>query len=929
MNNIIESLKILFREVNSEQVLNSSDKINISSKLGLVKAKEFVALFTDDVPLYYTNDEAEVVHALVQDSVKSAKLKLGVSSTANMPVKSGILSATDILYLPLYFADEKSVLTSINQEPICRYEHLLNWRMISYETGEDLFTTAFLASEELWQTYKRQDFDWRPLIKTDNERLTNILSKGLAENHYHLKGSSPHFDIAWFSLMNQVTGREKEYESFFDSEFLLSPKSRIRMDEEYLDMRTMILIAANIRYFFFNRKSFLKFDFLKYLHEIIRSKNSSLMRNYYLNQLQEKLNAEKMALNLSQTNEDHKRWQNLDYWISFPTKMNAATTLRTAQNETLKDYKGNRVLSGERRFMYEFFQGLYKEEDDFYQENAYLFYAYQLIKLQFRSEFVQLNNHVGFDNFNQYQDRKSAFIPSKSVYEEALYNLAINSVMKDQNLVSLECRIAPQESMSEYHKTIKKIDNYVENKEFFWKSTTRKIEGKTLKSDEKYFYTIHFIKDKDKNFEKIRDGREVLKTIPVLSYECRNQQKRLEVKKQAEALFKLRESNMSTSKRILAIDAANSEIGCRPEVFAQVFRYLRASPNSENTILLGREIYDRIGMTFHAGEDFIDIVDGLRAIDESIRFLGLTQGDRIGHALALGIVSSEYYHLKRCTLPCRKQDVLDNSVWLLAMMRKFGIEDQFISEKLRKIISDLHNYIYGNLPVINSVSPELLYDAWKLRGDDPEIYQVLGTLEKNEIGTKKMTVPISFTKWQNYQLGQLNHDEKNLRERPEICYLNYLYHYNADVKLKGYEAYELKVDERYIRVVESVQYEIQKIIAKKNIGIETNPSSNYVIGTFKRYSKHPIVRFNNYALNTDAVGEPKNLQLFVSINTDDQGVFATYLENEYALMALALEKEKDKDGNLRYTQTQIYEWLDKIRMMGIEQSFINRQLVSN
>ena len=42
------------------------------------------------------------------------------------------------------------------------------------------------------------------------------------------------------------------------------------------------------------------------------------------------------------------------------------------------------------------------------------------------------------------------------------------------------------------------------------------------------------------------------------------------------------------------------------------------------------------------------------------------------------------------------------------------------------------------------------------------------------------------------------------------------------------------------------------------------------------------------------------MQLSVSINTDDQGVFDTLLENEYALMALALKKKKDKDNHKIY-----------------------------
>lgn len=63
------------------------------------------------------------------------------------------------------------------------------------------------------------------------------------------------------------------------------------------------------------------------------------------------------------------------------------------------------------------------------------------------------------------------------------------------------------------------------------------------------------------------------------------------------------------------------------------------------------------------------------------------------------------------------------------------------------------------------------------------------------------------------------------------------------------------------------------------------------------------------------------MQLSVSINTDDQGVFDTLLENEYALMALALKKKKDKNNNKIYDIEDIYEWIDYVRKMGIEQSF--------
>ena len=53
------------------------------------------------------------------------------------------------------------------------------------------------------------------------------------------------------------------------------------------------------------------------------------------------------------------------------------------------------------------------------------------------------------------------------------------------------------------------------------------------------------------------------------------------------------------------------------------------------------------------------------------------------------------------------------------------------------------------------------------------------------------------------------------------------------------------------------------------------------------------------------------------------GVFDTLLENEYALMALALKKSKDEKRQELYDAEDIYKWIDYVREMGVEQVFIN------
>ena len=68
-------------------------------------------------------------------------------------------------------------------------------------------------------------------------------------------------------------------------------------------------------------------------------------------------------------------------------------------------------------------------------------------------------------------------------------------------------------------------------------------------------------------------------------------------------------------------------------MFAHAFRYLRE--------------FGGLGRTYHVGEDFYDLIDGLRAIDEAITFFELGKNDRLGHALALGVNPYDYYNHRR------------------------------------------------------------------------------------------------------------------------------------------------------------------------------------------------------------------------------------------------------------------------------------------
>lgn len=59
----------------------------------------------------------------------------------------------------------------------------------------------------------------------------------------------------------------------------------------------------------------------------------------------------------------------------------------------------------------------------------------------------------------------------------------------------------------------------------------------------------------------------------------------------------------------------------------------------------------------------------------------------------------------------------------------------------------------------------------------------------------------------------------------------------------------------------------------------------------------------------------------MSINTDDRGVFATSIHNEYSLVASAMSKIIDEDGTRVYSDEEIYNYLSRIMQNGNIQRF--------
>ena len=99
------------------------------------------------------------------------------------------------------------VLTFREEELVYRYKYLEIWNDVSAQVGADLFLADRYALADMRQyrpSVVRKEFEWKLHPDHENHRLNSILRKGVSDNHFHLNGSLPYFELSWISLMNAV-----------------------------------------------------------------------------------------------------------------------------------------------------------------------------------------------------------------------------------------------------------------------------------------------------------------------------------------------------------------------------------------------------------------------------------------------------------------------------------------------------------------------------------------------------------------------------------------------------------------------------------------------------------------------------------------------------------------------------------------------------
>ena len=470
-----------------------------------------------------------------------------------------------------------------------------------------------------------------------------------------------------------------------------------------------------------------------------------------------------------------------------------------------------------------------------------MFHHYMLLKGLIHRFLVMQTTQNSFPQFQMITDNPFRELVEKQ-YEERFKQLSGTSGKSYVRLI--EGRFSPKKTDVDTLALLSMVQDGFEKAK---KSTP-------LLNNAKLRLIAHFIKRPEGASEKM---------LPI-----RHNKLRQDLWMRASSLAMLLDNNLKAKDCVVGIDAAASELDAGPEVFAPIFRYMRTKGIKH--------------FTFHAGEDFRHLLSGIRTIYEAIDFLGLQEGDRIGHGTAIGIDPSLWIHRSGPSCILSQGEWLDNLVFVWWLIHK-GLLPQ-LCEKLPAIECEIQEYSYKIYRMY--CLPFLLVEAWKIRYYDPCAY-----LKPQGMREHDSYLPFS----------ERCHIKEKL-ENVEIMKIQQLYHAKHNCNGKGArfeydKLMELSVEHLFhaddLMLIQNVML---TLVAQKGIVIEALPTSNLRISYYNTLTEYHLNRW---------VTQNSIIKPHIVLGTDDPGIFYTNIYNEYSLAYKHLSQHANTTSIVSTTMEQL------------------------
>lgn len=788
------------------------------------------------------------------------------------------------------------------------------WNMLCSFVSPDFFMTLFIVESGAG---KEALYGQKVYISLPDKLLVKVLRKGMAENHLHFNAGFD-YETVWLNKMNLCN-------QLYTSRSISDPESIQNVEAAVFRLLSAIYFSGN--------KSG---DFISWIKEYKESAFISVMGMLYKGE-ENKLNMEQLSQTVWKILNEETVRNHVDYLI-----------------ETIFHPEVDLKTSSEFILLYECFQYMRKYPEDTGFANIFL--QYVRIKNNFIKMTQQSNLIPGLRNFQKYFNQMKQEERCAAGKDTMILDV-FHAQSKITGLKKLEIRITPDVEM-------KKLYNLDENRSlkeirealckqlfqlfrFYRQYILEDVVG--VQNTKKYLRKEQELIQKGMTYRNLI--KEVLKIhaekldkteIPVLGivfhfaksesiddisgYYCwrgmdycigNNTNHKFFLRERMAsvgiAIERLRIEFPLLNEYIVGVDAASDENAMEPWMFSQAFLKMRSRSVTRPVGIhqQNNSYYNiqNIGFTYHVGEDYRHIVSGLRHIDEVIEHFCYKSGDRLGHALALGINIHDWIRNTETTvMPI--QEYMENLLWIWGKSIHEGLKLPVKLEILEEKILLCAEKIYKN---ISGITVRLLYQAYEKKFSPSHRELLLNLLkeEKNSEITTGEKIRNQRKDPQTYCRVIDAHciGYEGLWTLERLVSANYCPVFEE----RGRKVEMVPVRENELALYETLQQYMLEKISRKGIYIETNPTSNLNIGNMQNLLEHPIFRMHPlYQLPN------QGQKILVTINSDDPAVFNTNVENELAYVYYALE-------HAGYPKADILEWIDTVRKNGMDGSFITRK----
>jgi hypothetical protein len=316
-----------------------------------------------------------------------------------------------------------------------------------------------------------------------------------------------------------------------------------------------------------------------------------------------------------------------------------------------------------------------------------------------------------------------------------------------------------------------------------------------------------------------------------------------------------------------------------------------------------------IRTTYHAGEDYRRNVEGLRRIHELIEFGVLRANDRIGHGLALGDdIERRFREQPIVYQPAEER--LDDLLWELDRYQRGDLPDE--SGRTNVVRGEIDHLVRNVIYRQTAPAPLTQLAITKLveagQSDAAEhvrqwFDRASGTSEDHLAARRDRHDADLITRWVR-QLPTGSSNRLGARYPLLRSFLS-----DRSVIERGRVPVRVECSDGERTFVRSAQRWLREIIAVRQITIESNPSSNLLVGNYHKFPDLPTFRM--HPLPSQRVDMPT---LPLSINTDDPLTFATQLGREFEYVFASLLRAK-------VPTDEALAWIDSVRESGRRSRF--------